>query len=236
MELILEDVSKNYGQTRALDKFSYVFKCGIYGILGANGAGKSTLFNLLTDNIKRQEGRIMLGGRDILDMGRDYRRLIGYMPQQQGFYDKMSAVSYLKYVAYLKGMKKKTSKEQIEKLLELVHLSQYKYKRVGGFSGGMKQRLYIAATLLDDPDILFLDEPTAGLDPKERVDFRTFLSELSKDKIILVATHVVSDVENIADEVIVMKSGHIIKSGSPDVLKEDTATDSLEEAYMVLTA
>lgn len=236
MELILEDVSKNYGQTRALDKFSYVFKCGIYGILGANGAGKSTLFNLLTDNIKRQEGRIMLGGRDILDMGRDYRRLIGYMPQQQGFYDKMSAVSYLKYVAYLKGMKKKASKEQIEKLLELVHLSQYKYKRVGGFSGGMKQRLYIAATLLDDPDILFLDEPTAGLDPKERVDFRTFLSELSKDKIILVATHVVSDVENIADEVIVMKSGHIIKSGSPDVLKEDTATDSLEEAYMVLTA
>lgn len=232
MELELINLGKNYGDVRALDDLSCTFKHGIYGILGANGAGKSTLFNLLTNNISRQEGRILCDGKDILGMGAAYRKMVGYMPQQQGFYENMSAISYMKYVAYLKGMKKKEFRAQADELLSIVNLSDAKYKKVGNFSGGMRQRLLIACTLLDNPEILILDEPTAGLDPKERVELRNFIEKLSKDKIILIATHVVSDVENIADEMIIMKAGKIVVSGSTADLLKTYNTDCLENVYM----
>lgn len=232
MELELINLGKNYGEVRALDQVSYTFTHGIYGILGANGAGKSTLFNLLTDNIKRQEGKILCDGKEILEMGSTYRKIIGYMPQQQGFYENMSAISYMKYVAYLKGMRSKEFKAQAQELLAIVNLEGAKYKKVGGLSGGMRQRLLIACTLLDNPEILILDEPTAGLDPKERVELRNFIEKLSKNKIILIATHVVSDVENIADEIIIMKAGRIVAQGSTDALIESYNADCLEKVYM----
>lgn len=232
MKLELIDLCKRYGETEALKSFSYTFNCGIYGILGANGAGKSTLFNLLTDNIKRTSGQILFDGEDILSLGSSYRGMIGYMPQQQGMYGRMSAYAFMKYVAYLKGMPHKGLKNTIEELLKVVNLYEYRFKRAGGFSGGMKQRLLIAATLLDNPKILLLDEPTAGLDPKERVQLRKFISSLASDRIILIATHVVSDIESIADDILIMKSGRAVASGEPDELIRQCDVNNLEEVYM----
>lgn len=234
MELKLIGLTKDYGQVRALENVSFTFECGVYGILGANGAGKSTLFQLMTDNLKRQSGEILLDGVDILDMGERYRKKIGYMPQQQGYYENMSAISFLKYIAYLKGMHRKEFTNTVDDLLELVNLSDVKYKRVGGFSGGMKQRLLIAGTLLSNPSILFLDEPTAGLDPKERIQLRKFLKELGKTKIIIIATHVVSDVENIADCILIMKQGEIVSYGKSEALTEEFGANSIEEVYLKL--
>lgn len=238
MRLIIKDLRKTYGSVQALRGISYTFKPGIYGILGANGAGKSTLINLITDNVKRDSGeeagsilftskQLTQGEkRDILDMGSDFRMLVGYMPQQQGFYDDFSPKAFLKYMAHIKGVKSRTLKngqtrsidEQIDRLLNVVNLTDVAYKRIGGFSGGMKQRVLLAQALLGNPRILILDEPTAGLDPKERIAIRNYISALSRNKIILFATHVVSDIECIADKVILLKNGKIIASGTPTEL------------------
>ena len=229
MELQLEHLSKTYGTVQALKDISYTFKPGIYGILGANGAGKSTMINLITDNVARDKGSaggsILYDGQDILKLGSRFRGIIGYMPQQQGFYDDFSPKAFLRYMAEIKGIKGKnengqTVKEQIDELLEVVNLTGVAYKKIGGFSGGMKQRVLLAQALLGDPDILILDEPTAGLDPKERIAIRNYIAELSRNKIILFATHVVSDIECIADYVLLLKKGEIIAMGTPVELIE----------------
>ena len=237
MELILKNLKKTYGNVKALKGINYTFTPGVYGILGSNGAGKSTMINLITDNVKRDKngGEILFcddnsdtaEAVDILKLGSKFRSFIGYMPQQQGYYADFTPKVFLKYMADIKGVKKKeivdnngsksyiSVNEQIDKLLEIVNLTDAAYKRIGGFSGGMKQRVLLAQALLGNPKILILDEPTAGLDPKERIHIRNYIAKLSKDRIILFATHVVSDIECIADKVILLKEGQIIEAGSP---------------------
>ena len=230
--LEIKNLKKSYGKKVALKEFNYTFENGIYGLLGANGAGKSTLMNLITDNVKRDSGEILYDGKEILNMGNSYRELLGYMPQQQGFYENFSARMFLYYMAELKGIKKKEAKKQIEELLSLVNLSDVADKKIGGFSGGMKQRVLLAQALLGNPKILILDEPTAGLDPKERVNLRNYIHKLSEDKIILLATHVVSDVETIADRILVMKDGELVADDAPEQLVGMVEGKNLEDVYM----
>lgn len=242
MKLEVRNLKKTYGTVQALKGINYTFTPGVYGILGANGAGKSTMINLITDNVSRDKmngGSILFGEdsaeEDILKLGKQFRGLVGYMPQQQGFYEDFSPKAFLKYMAEIKGVKRikttddngnevvKTVNQQIDELLEVVNLTKVVYKKIGGFSGGMKQRVLLAQALLGNPKILILDEPTAGLDPKERISIRNYIAELSKDKIILFATHVVSDIECIADKVLLLKSGEIIATGTPVELIESMA-------------
>ena len=228
MKLEVRNLKKTYGTVQALKGINYTFTPGVYGILGANGAGKSTMINLITDNVSRDKmngGSILFGEdsaeEDILKLGKQFRGLVGYMPQQQGFYEDFSPKAFLKYMAEIKGVKKiKTTDDNGN---EVVNLTKVAYKKIGGFSGGMKQRVLLAQALLGNPKILILDEPTAGLDPKERISIRNYIAELSKDKIILFATHVVSDIECIADKVLLLKSGEIIATGTPVELIESMA-------------
>lgn len=245
MELKITDLKKTYGNVKALKGINYTFMPGVYGILGANGAGKSTMINLITDNVSRDKngGSIMYSDGedntvskelvDILKLGAKFRGVVGYMPQQQGFYEEFSPKAFLKYMAEIKGVKSvksvdeagnvtiKKVNQQIDELLEVVNLTSVAYKKIGGFSGGMKQRVLLAQALLGDPKILILDEPTAGLDPKERIGIRNYIAELSRDKIILFATHVVSDIECIADKVLLLKDGEIIATGTSSQLIEN---------------
>lgn len=222
MKLELKNITKTFGNTTALNNFSMTFETGVYGILGANGAGKSTMINLITDNIPRDRGEkggeILFNGKDILIMGGSFRKLVGYMPQQQGYYEDFSAKAFLKYMAFLKGIPKRKAEKQINELLDIVNLTEKAYEKIGGFSGGMKQRVLLAEALLGNPKILILDEPTAGLDPKERIGIRNYIAGLSKDKIILFATHVVSDIECISDKVMLIKNGQMITVGTPQNL------------------
>lgn len=225
MKLELKNITKTFGDVVALDGLSVTFEPGVYGLLGANGAGKSTMINLITDNIKRDTGakggEILFDGEDILTLGGRFRRLVGYMPQQQGYYDDFSVKAFLKYMAEIKGLQRKEAEEQIAELLEVVNLGDKAYSKIGGFSGGMKQRVLLAQALLGDPKILILDEPTAGLDPKERISIRNYIAGLGRDKIILFATHVVSDIECIANQVIFIKKGRIVRTGTPQELITD---------------
>lgn len=223
MELRLENISKSYGRNGkyAVWDFTYSFTNGIYGLLGANGAGKSTLMNIITQNLKPDHGAILLNGKPVDEMGAEYRSLFGFMPQQQELYDDFTGERFLWYMAALKGLNQKLAAEQIERVLDIVHLGQQRYKKLKTYSGGMKQRILIAQALLADPQILILDEPTAGLDPKERIRLRNFISDISGERIVLLATHVVQDVESIAKEILMMKEGRILKQGSPlDILME----------------
>lgn len=218
MILSIDHVTKEYGSLKALDDISLELQPGVYALLGPNGAGKSTLMNLITDNLTCTEGTISFDGQEIHSMGRDYREKIGYMPQQQGMYDSFTAIRFLSYMASLKGMKTARAKKEIARVLELVNLSDKASQKISSFSGGMKQRLLIAQAILNDPDILILDEPTAGLDPKERIRIRNIVSEIAKDKIVLYATHVVSDVEQIASRVILISKGKILSHEKPEDL------------------
>ncbi len=230
--LEIKNLRKTYKKNVALKDFNYTFDNGIYGLLGANGAGKSTLMNLITDNIKRTSGEILYDGKDILSLGAKFRDLVGYMPQQQGFYENFSPRMFCYYMSELKGMKRRDAKVQIDKLLRLVNLNHVADEKIGGFSGGMKQRTLLAQALLGSPKILILDEPTAGLDPKERINLRNYIHRLSKDKIILLATHVVSDVESIADHILILKSGELIADDAPQELIAQCGGEDLEDVYL----
>lgn len=228
MKLELKNLTKKYGSFTALDKMTITFEPGIYGILGANGAGKSTMMNLLTDSISRTGGEILFDGTDILKLGKNFRKVLGVLPQQQGFYEHMTAQTFLYYMADLKAIPKKQAKDEIEKLLAVTNLSEVRHKKLGGFSGGMKQRALLAQALLGDPKVVILDEPTAGLDPKERIRIRNFISSLSRGKIILMATHIVSDIESISDQILMMKKGHLLGIGTPEELVE-SVSDKVKE-------
>ena len=240
MELKLTGLTKRYGQKVALDGFTYTFKEGIYGILGANGAGKSTLMNLITDNVHRDGGEILYGGTDVLKLGNDFRSLLGYMPQQQGLYESMTAETFLTYMARLKRIPGRNIKDEITRVLALTNLSNVRHAKIYSFSGGMKQRVLLAQAMLGEPKVLILDEPTAGLDPKERVRLRNYIFELSKNRIVLLATHIVSDIEAIAGDIILMKEGKIMLTGSPQELIASLPEDrkpllgyfSLEDVYL----
>lgn len=232
MELRIEHLTKEYGEKVALRDFSYTFTPGIYGILGANGAGKSTLMNLITDNVKRNEGQILWDGTDVLKLGKRFRAKLGYMPQQQGMYNDFSARAFLRYMAQIKAIPKKQANEQIEQLLDVVNLREDAHKKVGGFSGGMRQRVLLAQALLGDPKILILDEPTAGLDPQERLRLRQYISDLAQDRIVFLTTHIVSDIESIASDVLLMKQGELVKHGTPEALIASCGGKDLEDVYM----
>ncbi len=215
--LEIKNLTKTYqrGAKAALNGFTYSFSDGVYGLLGPNGAGKSTLMNMIVGNLKPNAGEILYEGREIGTLGKYYRSRLGFMPQQQKLYDSFTAEQFLWYFAALKGLEKKRAKEQIEELFEVVGLQNARVKRLGAFSGGMKQRILIAQALLGDPKVLILDEPTAGLDPKERMRLRNFIWEIAQDKTILLATHVISDIEQISRELIFINEGEQLLCGEP---------------------
>lgn len=215
MKLVFNKVSKTYGKTKALIKFSSELEPGIYALLGPNGSGKSTLMNILTDNLKADSGKIYYDGEDVLKMGVRFREKIGFMPQYPGMYGNFTAEKFLWYMSALKGMKKEDAKKSIPDILEAVELSDVAHHKIASFSGGMKQRLALAQAVLGDPKVLVLDEPTAGLDPKQRIAIRNYISRIAFDKIVIIATHVVSDIEYIARDVIMLKKGTVVDSGSP---------------------
>jgi ABC-2 type transport system ATP-binding protein len=215
MELKISSVSKRYGPKLALKEFTATLTPGVYGILGPNGAGKTTLMNIITDNLAPTSGTVTYGGAEIRKLGKEYRNILGYMPQQQGIYNSFTANRFLWYMAALKGLKRREAKERIAYLLELVSLKDSAHRKLGGFSGGMKQRVLLAQALLNDPKVLVLDEPTAGLDPRERIRIRNFISTIAFDKIVILATHVVPDIEFIASEVILLSHGETICRQKP---------------------
>ncbi|NLZ46940.1 MAG: ABC transporter ATP-binding protein [Clostridiales bacterium] len=222
MNLKVSNLTKIYGgKIKALDDFNYNFTAGVYGLLGPNGAGKSTLMNIITDNLKATSGEVSYDGENTIKMGKNFRKILGYMPQQQGLYPNFTLIRFLYYMAALKGMKRSDATKDIERLLKLVNLTDCTKKRLGGFSGGMKQRALVAQAMLGNPSVIILDEPTAGLDPKERIRIRNLISEIAFDKIVIIATHVVSDIEFIAKEVLLLKEGVIIDNGSPQKLCQE---------------
>lgn len=221
MQLRLDRLSKQYGSKIALDRISAIFEPGIYGLLGANGAGKTTMIRLICDILKPTSGEVAFNGRNIREMGESYRTVIGYLPQDFGYYPNFTAMNFLLYMASLKGLNAKYAKAKSLELLETVNLSEVKDKKIKTFSGGMKQRLGIAQAFLNDPQILILDEPTAGLDPKERVKFRNLISSFAENKIVILSTHIVTDVEYIADEILMIKNGTLLKKGAEsDIIQE----------------
>ena len=236
MKLEVRNLKKTYGTVQALKGINYTFTPGVYGILGANGAGKSTMINLITDNVSRDKmngGSILFGEdsaeEDILKLGKQFRGLVGYMPQQQGFYEDFSPKAFLKYMAEIKGVKKikttddngnevvKTVNQQIDELLEVVNLTKVAYKKIGGFSGGMKQRVLLAQALLGNPKILILDEPTAGLDPAGRDEILGLVSKMHRELgiTILLVSHSMEDVAEYVDRIIVMNHGAVMFDALP---------------------
>ncbi|WHY87159.1 ABC transporter ATP-binding protein [Neobacillus novalis] len=232
MNLAIEHVTKKYGNHHAIDDISCEFSNGVYGILGANGSGKTTLMRMLATVTTPTAGIIRVNGKNILSLGDDYRDMIGYLPQHIGLYKNFTADKFLHYIAALKGLSKKEAALKIEELLDLVNLMDVRKKKVGTFSGGMKQRIGIAQALLNDPKILIVDEPTAGLDPKERIRFRNLLSSISGERIVLLSTHIVSDIEFIAKEVLILKNGRLLHKRNPQELLHEIAG----KVWLVTTA
>jgi len=225
MELVLDRVSKQYQNIIAADRITLKLGVGVTGLLGANGAGKTTLMRMICGILKPTSGSISFEGTDVSE--ELYRDALGYLPQNFGYYPSFTGRDFLLYIAVLKGLDKKTAKRKSTELLKSVNLEEAADKKIRTYSGGMKQRLGIAQALLNDPRIIVLDEPTAGLDPKERVRFRNMIAELGKESVVLLSTHIVSDVEHIADRILMMRDGQIIW----DVTKENTP-DDLEGFYL----
>ena len=221
MKLVFENISKLYGDFPALSGINLSLENGVYGLLGPNGAGKTTLMRIMTDLLKPSTGRVLLDGKDIAVLGADFRRRLGYLPQDFGFYPNYTAEQYLLYIARLKGLTRFEAKKQTGDLLEMVGLYEKRNQKMKGLSGGQRQRVGIAQALLGDPDILVLDEPTAGLDPEERIRFRGIISNLSRQKTVLLSTHIVSDLEAVANEMILLKKGQVLTVQKPhDLLHE----------------
>ncbi|MDO5150352.1 MAG: ATP-binding cassette domain-containing protein [Oscillospiraceae bacterium] len=221
--LVIKNLTKKYGSFTALNDITLTLGKGVYGILGANGAGKSTFLNLITDNIERTSGMILYEGKDILSHGSRFRKKVGYTPQLQGMYEDFSAGQFMRYIGSLKGMRYGKCRKQTRELLALVGLDKVSHRKLGSFSGGMRQRVLLAAAMLDDPEILILDEPTAGLDPEERIRLRNHIAEISENRTVLLATHVVDDIECIANKVILMKKGELLRFDSPSALMDEIA-------------
>lgn len=221
MELSLQNITKKYSDKVAVNDVSLNIEKGITGLLGANGAGKTTLMRMIADIIKPDSGSITYDGVPISVLDSEYRNIFGYLPQEFGFYPEFTVIDYLDYMAALKGLTKADSKRKIDSLLEQMTLTDVRRKKIRKLSGGMRRRVGIAQALLNDPEILILDEPTAGLDPGERIKFRQLLSEFSQDRIVLISTHIVSDVEYIATRQAIMKEGKIIRDGSTDTLVKE---------------
>ena len=217
MELHIREIWKSYdgGKNFAVKGIREILTPGVYGLLGPNGAGKSTLMNLLTQNIRPDKGEILWNGKNVGKMGNRYRSLLGYMPQQQNLYEDFSGDEFLFYIAALKGMNKQLAKKRIGELISVVNLQEARFKKLKTYSGGMRQRILIVQALLNNPDLLILDEPTAGLDPEERIRLRNFISEIADARIVLFATHVISDISFIADHIFLLRKGEIIKKGQP---------------------
>lgn len=216
MELTISDLTKDFGSFRAVDQVTFTMHSGVYGLLGVNGAGKTTLMRMLTTLIHPTGGEIRWDGQDVFRMDSAYRKLLGYLPQDFGCYPDFSIYDYLMYIASIKGIRPAAAKQRALRLLKQVGLSQAGHKKMKTLSGGMKRRVGIAQAMLNDPKILILDEPTAGLDPNERIRFRNLISELSEDRIVLLSTHIVSDIEYIASEILLMKDGRITLSGTAE--------------------
>ena len=219
MYLQLNNISKKYGNFNALKSVNMTFENGIYGLLGANGAGKTTLINILIGALNATDGEIFLDGTNIKSLGTDYLKLIGFMPQYLKFYPNYKVDEFLEYMCCIKEIKKAERKRRIKEVLEAVNLAEQKKKKIKELSGGMRQRLGIAQALLNNPRILILDAPTAGLDPGERIRFRNIITEIAKDRMILIATHIVSDVEYIANHIIMLQKGNVICEGTADALR-----------------
>lgn len=230
--LELCNISKKYKEKIALNDVSLKLDNGIYGLLGPNGAGKSTLMNIITGNLEPTEGTIKWDGKEVKELGSNYRSLLGYAPQQQGMYETFSGRRFLSYIATLKGISQSSMEDEINRVLLYVNMVEKSNQKIGTYSGGMKQRILIAQAIIGNPKLVILDEPTAGLDPKERVRIRERIAELSKDKIILVSTHVVSDIESIAKKIILIKTGKIIDYANVNGLCDKYNATNLEDVYM----
>ncbi|MCC0629213.1 MULTISPECIES: ABC transporter ATP-binding protein [unclassified Clostridioides] len=213
-KLEIKNLSKIYGKKAVNDKITITLENGVYGLLGPNGAGKSTLMKQITTLIKPDCGQILYNGKDVFKMDDDYRNILGYLPQEFGVYKNFTAKQFLQYIGALKGLKGNDLNSRIDELLELVGLYDVRNKTIGKFSGGMKRRVGIAQVLLNDPKIIVLDEPTAGLDPQERARFRNLIAKISRDKIIILSTHIISDIESVAKETIMIKNGKLLVKGT----------------------
>ena len=225
MELTADRITKQYKNKIAVDRMSFTLTRGVTGLLGANGAGKTTLMRILCGILVPDSGTVTCDGMDVET--EEYREMLGYLPQEFGYYPEFSGRDFLLYMSAVKGMRKKEALKKTEELIELVGLKDAGRKKVRTYSGGMKQRLGIAQALLNDPQILIMDEPTAGLDPQERIRFRNLIAAIGKDRIVLLSTHIVSDLEHIADRLMIMKEGRLLWQG-----EWNAAEGTLEEFYI----
>ncbi len=242
--LEVEDLTMRYPMTKtkfgltyktALKDVCFTLDDGLYGLLGPNGAGKSTLINILTDSLKQTKGRVYWNGENVHKMGKDFRRILGYMPQQQNLYESFTGQQFLSYVCALKEIPACKAKTEILSAADSVHMTDVLHRRLRTYSGGMKQRLLIAAALIGKPQLLILDEPTAGLDPKERIRLRQMLASLAENRTILVATHVVSDIETVAKEILLLKEGTLVRKAPPTQLIDEFAPGGrIEDVYLAL--
>lgn len=223
MKIEFQNITKQYGQKYALNHLSATLKNGVYGLLGPNGAGKTTLINIFIGTLERDSGKLLVDGKDISSLGTELLTHIGYLPQYPQFYKNFTVEDFMEYICVLKDIPKGVGKQRTAELLEMVNLTEKRKTKIGALSGGMRQRLGIAQAMLNYPDILILDEPTAGLDPQERIRFRNLISRFSENRIVLLATHIVSDVEFIANEVLLMKNGALLKQDKPGNLIQEIA-------------